>query len=43
MEEGWVCPKCKSCISPLVKVCPKCESKNMDESTKSLPGVVLHE
>jgi predicted amidophosphoribosyltransferase len=32
-KEGWICPKCKSSVSPVKSLCPNCEKKPVDEST----------
>lgn len=39
---GWVCPKCKTSVSPEEKVCPKCSVSSLETEQPSLPGTVQH-
>jgi len=32
-NEGWVCPKCKTVLSPLVITCPFCKPETKSTST----------
>jgi len=40
-NEGWICPKCKSSVSPKKTFCPKCEMKPVEESTTDKRQVLL--
>jgi hypothetical protein len=40
-KEGWVCPKCKSVVSPNVTLCPNCEKKPVEESKTDTRQVLL--
>jgi len=26
-NNGWVCPKCDTCVAPTEKICPKCSEE----------------